>query len=342
MPEVFNTTQLQEALQSLHRPPRFLLDFFFPNVITFDTQDVRFDQLSDDFALAPFVSPSVPGVAESPKGYETKSFIPAYVKPKHVVDPSRPLVRSAGEQIGGSLSAGQRRLMIINDLLALQRDRIIRRMEWMAAQVLTTGKVVVVGDKYPSQTVDFDRKTTFTKALVTTARWGETGVVPSTDIDTWADELATEIGAGVNVVIMGKDAWKLLIADEKFEKMLDRQKGQDALINLGYQTGAPGVPQYKGRVGDMDFYTYNGTYKNSNGTTQTMLDSYGIIMAASEAHHGFRLHGAILDGAAGYQPNEFFSKNWIENDPAVEFVMTQSAPLVAPGRPNAARYIKVR
>lgn len=339
--DTYSTNQLLQSLQSLQRPPRFLMDMFFPNVITFDTQKVSFDLEDDNMELAPFVSPVVAGKAEKGKGYQTKDFAPAYVKPKNQIDPNQPLIRRPGEQYAGRLTAADRRNLVINETLRHQRERIDRRKEWMAAQALTTGKIIVVGDDYPTAEVDFGRASAHTATLTGVNRWGESGVVPSDNLDAWMDIVAEAVGAGCDMVVMGKEAWKLLKKDTAFMEMLDREKGQNNLIQLGYQTGMPGTPQYKGSVGDVAFYTYNGVYKNA-GSTQKMLDDYGVLVAATGAHSGMQLHGAILDGTAGYMPYDYFPKNWVENDPPVEFVMTQSAPLMAPGRPNAVLYRKVR
>ena len=51
---------------------------------------------------------------------------------------------------------------------------------------------------------------------------------------------------------------------------------------------------------------------------------------------GVRAFGAILDPRAGYQALPIYSKNWIAEDPAAEYIMSQSAPLMIPGRPNAS------
>jgi hypothetical protein len=51
---------------------------------------------------------------------------------------------------------------------------------------------------------------------------------------------------------------------------------------------------------------------------------------------GAQLHGAILDGAAGYRAAEYFPKMWEDNDPPVEWFLLQSAPLIVPFRPKAS------
>ena len=56
---------------------------------------------------------------------------------------------------------------------------------------------------------------------------------------------------------------------------------------------------------------------------------------------GVRGFGAIRDKRAGLQALEVFSKMWEEEDPSVEYLMSQSAPLMVPRNPNATFKIKV-
>ena len=51
---------------------------------------------------------------------------------------------------------------------------------------------------------------------------------------------------------------------------------------------------------------------------------------------GTRAYGAIKDEAAGFQAMPYFAKSWVEQDPAVRYLMLQSAPLTVPYRVNAS------
>ena len=51
---------------------------------------------------------------------------------------------------------------------------------------------------------------------------------------------------------------------------------------------------------------------------------------------GTRAFAAIKDPAIGYIPASYAAKTWIQQDPAQEFLMLQSSPLLIPGRPNAS------
>jgi len=59
-------------------------------------------------------------------------------------------------------------------------------------------------------------------------------------------------------------------------------------------------------------------------------------MASENGVEGYRAFGAIRDEEAGYQPLPYFSKSWIEKDPAVRWLLLQSAPLMVPYRINGS------
>lgn len=149
----------------MRTPPSFLLDTFFPNVQTSDKEEILFDVTDSKPRISPFVSPLLPGKVVDSGGYRTKSFKPAYVKDKRRFDANIPYKRVAGETIGGSLSPNQRYERALATTLTDQLDNLTRREEVMAAEILRTGKVIVSGDGYPAQTVDFDRDEELTKAL---------------------------------------------------------------------------------------------------------------------------------------------------------------------------------
>ena len=43
-----------------------------------------------------------------------------------------------------------------------------------------------------------------------------------------------------------------------------------------------------------------------------------------------------MDPEAGYQAMEMYPSNWREKDPAVEYLMSQGAPLMVPADANAS------
>ncbi|NCC41459.1 MAG: major capsid protein [Gammaproteobacteria bacterium] len=333
----YDTATLLRVVAGLPRFDPLFLNRFFPGVALFDTDTVNFDKLGIDQAtkLAPFVSPLVAGQVRTDQGGELRSFRPAYLKPKHVVDPQRMLVRRPGEALGGAMTPAMRRDAVIADNLRLQRDQIMRRLEWMAAAALRTGKVIVAGEDYPTTEVDFRRTSALTKTIsVANDKWSATTSNPPDAIEEWD----TELEAPSTDIIMNRVAWKHFRKHAAVQALLDTRRGSESTIETAPGNGE--VVQYKGMLGAKAVWVYTGTYTDDTGTTKEYLES-GEIILASAALEGIRAFGAILDPAAGYQALEMFPKNWISEDPAAEFVMTQSAPLPIPKRPNASMCVKV-
>lgn len=328
--DTYSTDTLLGVVEKVEPFQPFLLQLFFSRVVTFDTRSIAIDKVAKGLKLAPFVSPMVAGKAQTANGAETMSFEPAYLKPKNVVDPERLLTRMPGEGFGGTLSPADRRDAIIADILREHRSMILRRLEWMAAQALLTGKVVVEGDNYPKVEVDFRRDAALTKVLSGAARWGQAGIVPVDDIENWCDEAE----APINVVVMGKGAWKLFRQNSDTKELLDTRRGSRSQLETGPNNGKD--VSFKGTLGtDLEIWVYTGQYDDDAGSKQSFIGDYDVILG-SDAIEGVQAFGAILSPGAEYQPMEFYPRHFVGAEVEVEQVESQSAPLIIPPRPNAS------
>ena len=92
--------------------------------------------------------------------------------------------------------------------------------------------------------------------------------------------------------------------------------------------------------GRVDIFVHTGKFIDEAGSEQFILDQKTVV-GFSEAVQGVRCFGAIKDSDARYQPLEIFPKTWKQEDPSVELLMTQSAPLMVPKQPDATYSIKV-
>ena len=228
------------------------------------------------------------------------------------------------------------------DYMTQHKTAIDRRQEIMASSIVRTGQVTIVGDDYPATTVSFSRDAALTKTLLTTARWGEAGVSPYDNLEAWLDEVGEKVGAAPSIVIFDAKAWALFKADPKVEKAIDIQLGQTSAVQLGFTPGTPGAPIFKGRIGQVELYTYNDSYEDEAGSIQKLIPDYTVIVGAPGAFDGAKTYGAIHDPRAGYVATPWFPKNWTVDNPGAEFVMTQSAPLLVPKRANATLTATVR
>jgi len=325
----YDTQTLAGVVNGLDQFNPFILAMFFPRAIAFDTSEIAIDVVAPDMKLAPFVSPMVAGKAIKADGFSTRKFKPAYLKPKHVVDPERVLSRRAGEVIGGAISAGARHNAIVGDILDTQRKQIIRRQEWMAVQAMLTGKVTVSGEDYKTVEVDFQRAAGNTVTLAGNDVWSDTvNATPLDDFEEWNDIAA----APITDFIMDSLSFKKLMKFQVVKDLLDTRRGSDSNLEMG-PDNAKWV-SFKGWLGSFRIWVYKGYYKDAAGAKVNYIPDNTVI-GASSAVEGVRSFGAILDAAAGYQAMEMFPKNWVNEDPSVEYIMTQSGPLMIPSEPDA-------
>lgn len=342
--QLYDTHELMGVIETIKPVRTFWRDLCFPTVQTFNTQYIDFDMVSRGRRLAPFVSPQVQGKVMKDQGFTTKRFSPAYVKPKMVFDPQRTLKRRPGEPYTGTMSPAERRDAIVGDMLREMVDMHVRRQEWMCAQAVLTGKVTVTGDNYPTQVVDFGRAAGQQLVLTGGNTWAvanDATVNVVSNIETWATTVQEASGYAPTDLILGLAAWTVFRDKAAVKNALDTNyRGSEAALNIFNPTDGSAV-QFRGNLGPYRVWTYNDLYEDDAGATQPLMDQKSICLLNPAGLEGVRAFGAILDPEAGYQAVEIFPTNWIERDPAGEFFMSQSAPLMVPARPNAALVAKV-
>jgi hypothetical protein len=331
-----------------NQPDNFWLTFF-TREYTSQAETILFDDLGDrDRRLAPFVAPMAQGRVMRDKGFITKSFKPAYLKPKHVVDPSKAIKRRAGERLTGELTLEQRWDAVIADNMLAERSMIERRWDWMAARALIDGAVTVSGDDYPEQYVDFDRHSTLSYLLTSTARWGESAADPLGDIRAARKNAFERGGYPVQDLIFGSDAWDKFTADVDVKALLSTQtRGSTSdwrapVMNDGSPFAFEGTIGNAniGSGGQIRLWTYSNFYEETlGGNRVNYLDTNTVVGIGNPM--GVRAFGAIMDADAGLAALPMFPKMWKNMDPSVNYTMTASAPLMVPMNPNSTFKIKV-
>ncbi len=333
MADMFSTDVLIRTVNSLKIAPSFLLDQFFPNIQTEESEEIHFDVQNRTRRIAPFVSPLVAGKVVEAQGFATKTFKPAYLKPKTPFDPRRPLRRAMGEQIGGNLTPQDRLRMNLAMVINEHVQMINRRLEVMAAEALRLGQITVTGDDYPTQVVNFGRDAGHTIVKGGGSKWGDNGISPLDDLQDWAQTVLKTEGAQPMDVVMDVNAWKKFRVDPDVKDRLDTRRVVDNAMSQSAQMQEGGV--YMGTVDSFNIYAYAGWYIDDAGVEQPILPSGTVIMSGQQLE-GVRAFGAIQDHDAGLIALPYYPKSWVTPDPSQRWLMTQSAPLVVPTRVNAS------
>jgi hypothetical protein len=322
--DIFSVGVLNRIVQDLRPMNTFLVDRYFPTEVVEETEEIHFDSVARSRRLAPFVSPLVQGQIVERKGYTTSVFKPAYVKDKRVFDPTAPLKRLAGEQIGGAgISRATRMERLVTQEQQDQQDMLKLRLEVMAAQILVSGTTTISGDNYPTQVVNFGRASGATVVLAGGARWGQAGVDPLADLETWQQSMLTRTGVSTPEIIMDPKAWGLFRATASVTAILNRTREQSTLAPYGQQRN-PGDPVSKGNIGGFDIFVYQNSYVDpADNTTKQMIPDYTVFSAAPELE-GVQQFGAIRDHESLIAQRSF-TKSWLEQDPSVRYLLMQSA-----------------
>jgi hypothetical protein len=326
-----NTSTMLDIVKTVGKFEPFFLTLFFPSVITSEDESIHFDHISEDVVMAPFVSPVVAGKVHKESGGTMKSFKPAYVKPKNSVKPGQMLKRRPGETYLGDLSPAQRKQAAITDYLIRQDKSITFREEWMATQAVLTGSVTVKGQDYPEQVVDFGRSDSNNITLVGAAKWDTVDKEtydPTDDLTTWAANATSSI----NVIILGKGTWTRFSSFTAVKEKLDTRRGSSSEMETATKDLGM-VTSFKGYFGDVQVWVYTGQYTDPETNVKSYYMPVSNLLMGNTSYDGVRAYGAIQDVDAMVSTSRW-PKNWTQDDPSAEFVMTQSAPLMITPDPD--------
>ena len=148
--DLYKRRNMIRALAQMKPPKTFLLNTFFnfANPTLHNTDAIDIDIYDAKRRMAEFVEPHMQAKTVESRGYVTRSYKPGYIKNKKITNAEDILTRQFGQGViyGDGQSPASYAQMEVGKDLAELRDMATRRMEWMASQVLQTGKVLISGD----------------------------------------------------------------------------------------------------------------------------------------------------------------------------------------------------
>ncbi|AZV46859.1 hypothetical protein C3L23_06105 [Nautilia sp. PV-1] len=331
---LFETRELIAAANQIPAATTFLQDTFFGKEETSESEVVDVVVKKGKRKLAPFVSPKIAGKIVKGAEKRVSSYKPAYIKEKWATEATDIIANSNTVFYADAQSAVDRAAEKLADEIAEHKENIARRIEWMAAQVLTTGKINVIGDGV-NDVIDFNFDGDQILALSDNT-WDTDGVDPIKMMREWRRERGQASGIAPNVAVMGFDAMNAFL--DRIGDKLDLRRIDRGQIN---PEALPGDVTYWGYIPELatDIYSYEGTYVDENGDTQYFVDPKGVIYGSNKTSSK-RIYGAIRDIKALYA-TKIFTKSWEVEDPSARFVLMQSAPLVVPVEVDAFMFAKV-
>jgi len=336
----YDTTTLLGVKEILPKFTPLFIQMFFPTIATFPTEEVAFDKIKKDRRLAPFVAPMVSGRARKERGGFLTTLKPAYIKSTDIVRPTRLIKRRPGEPLDTQLSAADRHDAVVADILVEQEEEITTREEWMAVQAVLYGKVVIEGEDYETQEVDYGRSPENQITLAGAAKWNAQDVEtydPTDDLEDWAS--ATTGSAGL--VVMDKLAWRLFSRFKAVKDKLETRRGSTSQLELGPQLEKEVMR--KGFFGEYEIIVYTGKYTNAQDVKVNFMPDYSVLIAPASTDN-VMAYGGIQDAKAnanGIAEADRYPSNWFTDNPSVEWLQTQAAPVPVMFDADEFTFVKV-
>lgn len=345
---VWDFRKSMAVLRDMKPIPSFWLPMFSRQFES-TNEKIEFDKLPlEGRRLAPFVMPLAGGRPVWKDSVKVSNFKPAYIKPKDAIDPTMPLTRTPGIDRpflnDARITPEQRRTLIKLAISRAHVSAIERRWEWMACKAIVDAKVDIVGEDYPAAHIDFGRNADQTIVKGSGTRWGDAGVSIFDDVQLWCDKMFNAAFGGIPTrMVMGPDVWKVVQKNEEFMKHMDTNfRDPRATIERGVVSPEAVVNVGRMNIGGsggavIELYLYRDTYIDDNNAEVPFMSSKDVVLVASpERIYGVRCFGAIVDPHSNYRAVPIYARNWLETgDPACEYILHQSAPLMVPVNPNA-------
>lgn len=323
MVDIFEARYMTGLVNKIQPAPSFLMDTFFARSIPVYAETVDLDVVVGGQTLAPFVKIHQPGVVVEKVGKAVQSIKLPRIRMK------KPFTQQdlyATRVPGGMLHVDPADLQRAREdvLFRDQQDlksKVLRRMEWMAAKLLSTGKITYSGE-YVEFEVDFLHPSSHKETLGAGSKWNEATAKIIENIRAWKRAIANSTGYDPDIAICGTAVADALYANADVRALLNNR-------NLSVGELTIGKSNYIGRLAGVDIYEYGKEYKDDDAATKTFIASDQFILVARNEHF-VRHNGVIQDlDAPGVTSVDYFSKSWLEKDPSLLWILVESRPLPA-------------
>ena len=323
-----------EKLRPIHT---LLLNRFFRNVRRFASREVDVETKTHQRRVAPWVRPSEKAKSMQSIGYQVMKITPAYMKPKKATNAENLLKKQFGAPLYGGVNPRQIAMdRMVADMQELW-ESILRRKELAAAELLRTGQLTISGDTI-NELLDFLMPSTHKITLSGTALWDNAASDPLAKIRELRKLIVQDNGTGNDIEAYGGSAViNALRAHADVRSQLDntRFNGNE----LTHQPVSEGAV-YEGRLEGINFYSYDGFYKDPDTGSETVLLPDDRLIMGSTSAENWRLYGIIEhpDAPIGAP---FWTQNIMSEDPYLRELLMHTRSMPALTDPNAIVTAKV-
>lgn len=292
MIDIYSTYAQLAAIEQLPKESSFLWDVFVREEGVVEDEKAFYDFRKGALQMAPVVHPYTGGVVMGRTGYETREIDFCCIAPERVIEAHQLKNRFFGERVLGAMNPAQReKKMLVQDLMDM-RKAIQRRREWMARQLILTGKLEIFKytdegrDKHATMHADFG----FTQHFTPDTPWGQTGARISDNLKQITDLVCDEGMGDVDIIVMAPDVASAMESDELFMKQHDIRRMDTGTLKSAYRGGGL---RYMGQTSDgKDMYSLSAKFVDDDNVLKPFIPA-GTLIAGS---HGMLkcIHGPVI------------------------------------------------
>lgn len=289
----YDTRTMLDVVTYQEPKPSMFRDTFFSSEEFFPTKKVEWDEVREGASMARYVGERLEVDATEREGFITREIETPRFQEKRLLDLASLITRSPGEGIYSTRTPADRARELELKDLDFCMTSIDRRIEQQCAQMVVNGRVDIVG-KGVKTYVDYELPLKMT--LAGTDAWNQPGAKPFENLIKWANTLR-ERNYNPDMLLMEQSVADVFMKDETFLKMLDNLRMEMGQIAPSPITEIFKTAQFFGKIrwvglGELDLYTYSGTYKNEANEKTPYLDRGRILMLTPEARQNRILYGA--------------------------------------------------
>ncbi|SHN77296.1 major capsid protein [Desulfitobacterium chlororespirans] len=335
--DIYSFPTLLKVIGQLPPPSTYILNTFFQDGETFETESVEIQTMKGSKPIAPYVSELQPGKVILRTGFMAKQYKPALIKPARPITAIDLKTRAAGESlINPDQPEVRARKLLAKDIVDLQ-ETITRRLIQQAAELMFQGKITQIGEGV-NQVIDYDFENVFTLS-------GE-DLLSNPNSDPIAflagkRKLIMDANAPTpNIVLADYDAAVTIMRHPKVLKLAENRGVDVGVIDT---TLLPDGVTYHGRLRDvgLDVYSYTGTYTNDEGEDVPFIPEGTIAILSTRDKFTFHYGANVIMDPRTEQFVRVMGKitpqSWVTVEPAQRWLQMLSRPLAVPS--NVAGWV---
>ena len=267
------TIELLDAI-NLRKPLHEFFSDFFPAGKTHTAEKIQLDVKKGKRAMAPFVSPRQGGKVLKRQGFKTVMIDTPRLAPETILTIDDISKRGLGENIYDGKTPEEREMDLFAEDTTDLEERILRRKNWMAREILYNGKFGVTDEEAG---YDFEVDFGFSNKETLVTGWDEAGSDPIADLKRGRLACIQKSGKAPTVVILASDVV------DAFKNNAAVQKAMD-IKNFNFAVYEPKVKDdavtFLGVISELnlEIYSYDDWYIDDNGTEQPFVPKGTVLM----------------------------------------------------------------